>query len=108
MVIEKKRKRTDAPVVKQAEPAPKTSLLKADEAFPRGGGSVLTPFEYKEATNEAKRDALFEVPAEQPSKKSRRRKSGAADINESVREGPKIEGLSFKVRSRPAHLNETD
>lgn len=98
MGVEKKRKRTEIPAaVKPVESAPRSSLLKADEAFPRGGGSVLTPFEYKEATNEAKRDALFEEPVEQPSKKSKRRKSGAVDFSKPAREGPKIEGLSFKV-----------
>lgn len=104
MVIEKKRKRTEASLPAKPQPtAPiTTSLLKVDESFPRGGGSVLTPYEYKEATNEAKRDALFEESVEASSKSfksSKRRKSGAAELTTTVREGPRIEGLSFKVRA---------
>ncbi|CCG82813.1 U3 snoRNP-associated protein Rrp5 [Taphrina deformans PYCC 5710] len=99
MVIEKKRKRTEPAEIKSKPavliPAP-SSLLKADEAFPRGGGSVLTPFEYKEATNEAKRDALFEEPTETASKQSKKRKSGVVEGQSKTREGPRIEGLSFK------------
>lgn len=98
MAIEKKRKRPDAAAApRPTEPAPKTSLLKADEAFPRGGGSVLTPLEYKEATNEAKRDALFEEGATETTKKSKRRKSAGVEASRSGREGPRIEGLSYKV-----------
>lgn len=97
-MIEKKRKRPDVVPEKKATPtAPATSLLRSDEAFPRGGGSVLTPIEYKEATNEAKRDALFEEAIEKPSKKSKRRKS-MLETDGVARDGPKIEGLSFKVR----------
>lgn len=96
-MIEKKRKRSDVVPERKAAPAtPATSLMRSDEAFPRGGGSVLTPIEYKEATNEAKRDALFEEVAEKPSKKSKRRKSVQGTEGAS-RDGPKIEGLSFKV-----------
>lgn len=37
---------------------PYKSSLVADEVdFPRGGGSSLTPYEFKEATNEARREA---------------------------------------------------
>ena len=43
----------------------------AEIAFPRGGGSILTPMEMKEVANEAKRDVLFEQAAksDEPSKK---------------------------------------
>lgn len=43
------------------EPAP--ALWEVDETapFPRGGGSALTPLEYKAAVSAAKEDALFEV-----------------------------------------------
>lgn len=96
-MIEKKRKRPNAvPGTKSVQAAPATSLLRSEEAFPRGGGSVLTPIEYKEATNEAKRDALFEETAEKPSKKSKRQKS-MLESDGASRDGPKIEGLSFKV-----------
>ena len=53
---------------KKAAPAPAataatTTSWETDEAapFPRGGGSVLTPLEYKEVTMRAKEDALFET-----------------------------------------------
>ena len=53
---------------KKAAPAPAATAATAtswetDEAapFPRGGGSVLTPLEYKEVTMRAKEDALFET-----------------------------------------------
>ena len=35
----------------------KSSLVQDDVDFPRGGGSALTPFEFKEATNEARKEA---------------------------------------------------
>lgn len=110
MVIEKKRKRTE-PVERKTEiQTTKTSLLRSDEAFPRGGGSVLTPLEYKEATNEAKKDLLFEnstpAPVSAPSRKSvKNKKNGKVEVVRPLREGPKIEGLSYKVcHARRANL----
>ena len=35
----------------------KSSLLTDDVDFPRGGGSTLTPYEHKEALNEARKEA---------------------------------------------------
>jgi rRNA biogenesis protein RRP5 len=59
-----------APAAAAAASAPtsipyKSSLVSEEVDFPRGGGSTLTPLEFKEATNEARReadaDALVEV-----------------------------------------------
>lgn len=46
---------------KESTPREKKSILTDDSAFPRGGGSVLTPLELKQATNEAVQDVLFSV-----------------------------------------------
>ncbi|EEB07445.1 U3 snoRNP-associated protein Rrp5 [Schizosaccharomyces japonicus yFS275] len=48
-----------------------SSILQLDNetSFPRGGASVLTPLEYKEVVNEAKRDALFTESKAKPEKK---------------------------------------
>ncbi|KAK9239989.1 hypothetical protein V1525DRAFT_396537 [Lipomyces kononenkoae] len=67
-------KKTDADAKKtDADPVARKSMLKRHEDvadFPRGGASALTPLEYKEVTNEAIRDVLFESSLqEQPSKK---------------------------------------
>lgn len=45
----------------QPKPEKKVSVLGDDSAFPRGGGSVLTPLEIKQASNEAVQDVLFSV-----------------------------------------------
>jgi rRNA biogenesis protein RRP5 len=51
--------------VAAAPPVYKSSLVADEVDFPRGGGSTLTPYEFKEATNEARqeadRDAKVEV-----------------------------------------------
>lgn len=39
----------------------KSVLSAEDGAFPRGGGSVLSPLEIKQAANEATKDVLFGV-----------------------------------------------
>ncbi|BFZ59560.1 rRNA bioproteinsis protein rrp5 [Saitoella coloradoensis] len=84
------------------------SALRADEQdFPRGGASVLTPLEYKEATNEATRDVLFGTSDAAPEAKRRKtqkpkpnkqQKGGKKQEEETEKkvEGPRIEGLSFK------------
>ncbi|KAK9455521.1 hypothetical protein V1511DRAFT_497972 [Dipodascopsis uninucleata] len=107
---------------KEAPPSPTiVSTLKKNtddiEAFPRGGASVLTPLEYKETINEAKKDALFESSlSESKSKKSlsdsksdkfsqkrerlikkqqRNQKKSQKNID-SIKSKVKIEGLTFK------------
>ena len=94
---------------------------KEETSFSRGGGSILTPLEYKEATNQALKDVLFETGAggtaskgagwddviagEEKSNKAKRRKAehqkkkekkGTSESKEAP--GPKVEGLSFKVQ----------
>lgn len=44
----------------ERKPVAKSVLLQEDRAFPRGGGSVLTPVEQKQIKVQAERDALFE------------------------------------------------
>lgn len=94
---------------------------KEEITFPRGGGSVLTPLEYKEATNEAARDVLFESGAGGGSKPGRRDVDGDVDMEDGEKKPKqkkrktehakkdkstkakeehttlKVEGLSFKV-----------
>ncbi|EFX02430.1 rRNA biogenesis protein [Grosmannia clavigera kw1407] len=83
-----------------------TSILKEEEPlFPRGGGGVLTPLEYKQIQVQAKSDALFETSNGttergsekrlKPNRKSsegRPKPSTAAPAEESVR----IESLNYK------------
>ncbi|KAK9326007.1 hypothetical protein V1517DRAFT_312424 [Lipomyces orientalis] len=110
-------KSTSTLKTKDAEPAAmKSSLKRHDDVadFPRGGASVLTPLEYKEAANEAVRDVLFESSIqEQPSKKAKTddksdkdthrrqrqiRKQQKSQIPKGDSKTPniKIEGLTFK------------
>ncbi|KAK9312968.1 hypothetical protein V1522DRAFT_78053 [Lipomyces starkeyi] len=112
-----KGKSVRTPTKTDADPvAPRSSLKRQEDVadFPRGGASVLTPLEYKEATNEAVRDVLFESSLqEQPSKKTktdektdketrrRQRQIRKQQISQKSKAGPKsptikIEGLTFK------------
>ncbi|KAK9494237.1 hypothetical protein V1508DRAFT_413338 [Lipomyces doorenjongii] len=105
------------PTKTDADPvAPKSALKRQEDVadFPRGGASVLTPLEYKEATNEAVRDVLFESSLQdQPSKKAktdektdketrrRQRQIRKQQISQKPKGRPKsptikIEGLTFK------------
>lgn len=66
-----KRKRSDSVSTSRKETAPesasvskptKRSVLHTEEtAFPRGGGSVLSALEIKQAANDATKDVLFSV-----------------------------------------------
>ncbi|KAK9471978.1 uncharacterized protein V1510DRAFT_418923 [Dipodascopsis tothii] len=92
-----------------------------DSAFPRGGASVLTALEYKEAANEAMKDVLFETQRKAPPKAEaqarpekeaktghakavevKKRLAARAKRNESKKPAKpteakiKIEGLSYK------------
>lgn len=49
---------------KPAAAAPVSSLVAEEVDFPRGGGSTLTPLEFKEATNEARLQADADVRVE--------------------------------------------
>ena len=44
----------------ERRPLPKSVLQQEERAFPRGGGSVLTPLEHKQIKADAERDVLFE------------------------------------------------
>lgn len=95
MSIEKKRKRshkeeTTKPI--KAKPA----AAKTEEAFPRGGGSVLTPLEYREAAHEAKAELFEEATTGESAPKKLRKSKGKVEAKPVV-ENTKIEGLSFRV-----------
>ena len=76
-----------------AEPA----TWETDEAapFPRGGGSALTPLEFKAITKEAKEDALFEAQEESGPKPPNH---AADDIDAAARTG-RIGGELVKAHS---------
>ena len=88
---------------------PVVSLLKSEEpAFPRGGGSVLTPLEQKqislEARADARRDEEFDVGSKAqkkqkktPSTKSSKTGSKKKDDSE---DAIKVESLNFKVSNK--------
>lgn len=82
------------------------SVLKEDEPlFPRGGGSVLTPLEYKQIQVQAKSDALFDQQTNgeadkadgQTKKKQKGKRKSDAAAAKPADDGPKIESLNFKV-----------
>ncbi|CAN6626078.1 rRNA biogenesis protein Rrp5p [Trichomonascus vanleenenianus] len=83
------------------EKVPKSLLQAEDGAFPRGGGSVLTPIEIKQAANEATKDVLFGAPQKDESagKKRKRKPQRKQEKAAEKKEGPKklrIESLGFK------------
>lgn len=116
----KNAKASDKPVRKstsdELSKAPTVSLLKTEEpAFPRGGGSVLTPLEQKQIQIEAKADAMREEEFETSGKalKKKKRKSAAAkadrksDNKEEV-DSVKVESLNFKVFIRMGRITVVD
>ncbi|KAF8477409.1 hypothetical protein BDZ91DRAFT_774053 [Kalaharituber pfeilii] len=117
---EKKGPSKALPVAPLAVSSLKCSV-KEEASFPRGGGSLLTPLEYKEVANQAIKDVLFEAGGGRVSKtherdlegdvdmvlegekkvKQKKRKFESGKKKKSVRnpkedEGPKVEGFSFK------------
>lgn len=105
-------KRPKTTTVQADTPAPPSSLLKKEEtSFPRGGQQALTPLEYKEVSNEAARDVLFEAGGgaaavggeeigilkkskhKKTNKKEKKKNAGADDKDS----GPRVEGFSYKV-----------
>ncbi|KAK9371051.1 hypothetical protein V1509DRAFT_615635 [Lipomyces kononenkoae] len=109
-------KKTDADPATMNSTATKSALTHHENVadFPRGGASALTPLEYKEATNEAIRDVLFESSLqEQSSKKTkpnekndkearirqrqiRKQQKGQRPTAPPKTPSIKIEGLTFK------------
>ena len=90
--------------------------MEEEEAFPRGGASVLTPLEHKQIQIEATRDVLFEQSAkaskaddqdDEDGTATRKRvkklkskgksKKGAETAQPEEEENVKVEGLSYKV-----------
>ena len=55
------RKEADTPSASSSIPTKRSVLQTEESAFPRGGGSVLTPLEIKQAANDATKDVLFGV-----------------------------------------------
>lgn len=107
-----------APSSSSSAPAVVLSALRAvrneEESFPRGGASALTPLEFKQISNEAAKDVLFEAGGgavggedgdamlKKGKKKPKRRhedKKGKNAVKEGQRKdkGSKPEGLSFKA-----------
>ncbi|KAJ3136886.1 rRNA biogenesis protein rrp5 [Geranomyces variabilis] len=98
-----------SPVVaesKAAAPRPTMPAKPAEEqAFPRGGASALTPLEYREVSDQAKQDVLFEqteteetVKAKPKSKRRRAAEDDTKDGAKKIRtdETTYAEALSFK------------
>ena len=88
----------------------KQSTLRASKdeeaSFPRGGGSILTPLEFKQISNDAAKDVLFEtenVKAKSTKKKPMReglrgdKKAKKDESKKGEQKGIKAEGLSYKV-----------
>lgn len=115
----KKSREPPAPKLSSSAPAVVPSTLRTvrneEESFPRGGASALTPLEFKQISNEAARDVLFEASGgaaggeggdatlKKGKRKPKRRhedkrgKDTAKEKEEKKDKGPKPEGLSFKA-----------
>jgi len=100
-----------SPVASKPELAKRSTLhaSKDEEAsFPRGGGSILTPLEFKQISNDAAKDVLFEsenVKSKSTKRKKRPMREGSGgdkrakgdESKRSEQKGVKAEGLSYKV-----------
>ena len=111
----RQRKDNDANEERSAHKATTNSRLSKagdeDEAFPRGGASVLTPLEHKQIQIDATRDVLFEQEETKSSgkvdderdvsvkkkPKSRSKSKTTSKASEPEPDIIKIEGLSYKV-----------
>ncbi|EPX71929.1 U3 snoRNP-associated protein Rrp5 [Schizosaccharomyces octosporus yFS286] len=79
------------------------STMESSGDFPRGGGSTLTPLEYKEAVTEAKQEALMGADetdvtktSNKPSKKKKKNITKAASSKEDDFSSVPIESLKYK------------
>lgn len=106
------------------KPSELTVLRDEEAAFPRGGASILTPLERKQIQLEATKDVLFEqkgskkpgddfedeedrdvemddadnaAPAVKKPRKRKTKSKKDEGHEDSSRQGPRVEGLSFKV-----------
>ena len=93
-----------SPAASKPELAKRSTLhaSKDEEAsFPRGGGSILTPLEFKQISNDAAKDVLFEsenMKAKSTKKRKKRPvREGLGESKRSEQKGVKAEGLSYKV-----------
>jgi rRNA biogenesis protein RRP5 len=115
---ETKSKKSHAEADAGEKRPPAQSVLKQEErAFPRGGGSVLTPLEHKQIKAQAERDVLFEQEQEaetggatadnedtlfdegRSAAKKKKRKDGRKSGDEPGKfegSGVRIQGLSYK------------
>ncbi|KAK2801774.1 rRNA biogenesis protein rrp5 [Onygenales sp. PD_10] len=119
--VKKPKESADKPKNSSEAPskAPAVSVLREEEpAFPRGGASALTPLEHKQIQIQATRDVLFEqkgVPAggddegedgmedgapkqlnKNKSKKMKAKSKKQKSLEESAKQGVRIEGLNYK------------
>lgn len=69
------RKDVSAPVAAASAPSKRSVVQVEETAFPRGGGSVLTPLEIKQAANDATRDVLFGISKKEDAPKTKKHKS---------------------------------
>ncbi|RPB10143.1 nucleic acid-binding protein [Morchella conica CCBAS932] len=109
------KKSESAAITAPAAPTAPSTLrsMKDDESsFPRGGASALTPLEFKQVSNEAARDVLFESggagktsgedggialkKGKKKPKRSREEKKEKKEDQKKEDKGPYPEGLSFK------------
>ncbi|CUS13120.1 unnamed protein product [Tuber aestivum] len=126
ITVNKRLKPEASAAASKPEPA-KPSTLRAskeeERSFPRGGGSILTPLEFKQISNDAAKDALFETedakakstrkPMREELKKDK--KSGKDEPKKGEQKGIKAEGLSYKrllpgtlVLGCISQVNQTD
>ncbi|KAG0135944.1 hypothetical protein HOY82DRAFT_479619 [Tuber indicum] len=111
----------------KSEPAKLSTFCSSKDeetSFPRGGGSVLTPLEFKQISNDAAKDVLFEAEnakAKSTKKKPMReelkkdKKSKRDESKKGEQKGIKAEGLSYKrlvpgtlVLGCISQINQTD
>ncbi|KAI8821806.1 uncharacterized protein EV422DRAFT_495369 [Fimicolochytrium jonesii] len=103
--VSAKKPKVDKPATKAVADKPVVPVTKApvvEEAFPRGGASALTPLEYREVSDQAKQDVLFETPEAKPKPKSKKRRAEDGKAEEDSAKKARTEGtthaemLSFK------------
>ena len=83
-----------------------SSLLRnttEEVSFPRGGGSVLSPLEIKQVSNEAAADALFGTSSEERSAKRNKLSKGRNALDLDDDDGGNIDYID-SVEGKPTHL----
>ncbi|KDQ17789.1 hypothetical protein BOTBODRAFT_29943 [Botryobasidium botryosum FD-172 SS1] len=87
------------------EPRLKSALVQDEVDFPRGGGSTLTPFEYKEIQAEAAKEVANELNFEDSQTKKAKSKSRARGKSISKGKSSAKDGGDAKDTIRVEHLN---